>query len=348
MPSTHWIAAVVLIFLPTNVLGAEPQVEECLECHGDRDVDLGLADGSTVSLFVDRDALAGSVHGRSLGCLDCHADMEEVPHPERDAADLAAFRAGFRDACKPCHFDKYALSLDGAHYHELAKGNAKAPWCVDCHGAHDTAKPGVPRARVSTTCSRCHAQVYADYRASVHGRALVQDLNGDVPVCTDCHRSHDIADPRTESWLVQSPQLCGKCHADERLMAKYGLSTSVLDTYLADFHGTTVKLKSSGKSGTNVRLAALCIDCHGVHDISKADDVHSPVLKQNLVKTCRKCHEGASESFPDAWLSHYEPSMSKAPLVYAVTLFYRIFIPIVVGGLVLQILLHLWRVVVNR
>jgi hypothetical protein len=28
--------------------------------------------------------------------------------------------------------------------------------------------------------------------------------------------------------------------------------------------------------------------------------------------------------------------------------FYWIFIPFVVGGLILQILLHLWRVVVNR
>jgi hypothetical protein len=35
-------------------------------------------------------------------------------------------------------------------------------------------------------------------------------------------------------------------------------------------------------------------------------------------------------------------------LVYYVKLFYRIFIPFIIIGLVLQILLHVWRLVVNR
>jgi hypothetical protein len=35
-------------------------------------------------------------------------------------------------------------------------------------------------------------------------------------------------------------------------------------------------------------------------------------------------------------------------MVYAVTLAYKFLIPFMIGGLVLQVLLHLWRVVVNR
>jgi hypothetical protein len=35
-------------------------------------------------------------------------------------------------------------------------------------------------------------------------------------------------------------------------------------------------------------------------------------------------------------------------MVYAVRIAYMILIPFMIGGLVLQILLHLWRVVVNR
>jgi hypothetical protein len=34
--------------------------------------------------------------------------------------------------------------------------------------------------------------------------------------------------------------------------------------------------------------------------------------------------------------------------VWGVMLFYKLMIPFMVGGLVLQIALHLWRVVVNR
>ena len=61
-----------------------------------------------------------------------------------------------------------------------------------------------------------------------------------------------------------------------------------------------------------------------------------------------RCHEGATESIPDARMSHYEPSWSRTPLVYAVTLGYKFLIPFMIGGLILQILLHIWRVVVNR
>ena len=96
------------------------------------------------------------------------------------------------------------------------------------------------------------------------------------------------------------------------------------------------------------RLTALCTDCHGVHDIARVDDPKSPVLRANLARTCRKCHEGATEDFPAAWLSHYEPSWDRAPLVHATKLFYKALVPFIIGGLVLQVQLHFWRVVVNR
>ncbi len=41
-------------------------------------------------------------------------------------------------------------------------------------------------------------------------------------------------------------------------------------------------------------------------------------------------------------------SLMDVLLVYGVGVFYKIFIPFIIGGLVLQILLHLWRIVVNR
>jgi hypothetical protein len=85
------------------------------------------------------------------------------------------------------------------------------------------------------------------------------------------------------------------------------------------------------------------VDCHGVHDIKRVKDPDSRVIRANLVKTCQQCHPGASQTFPAAWLSHYEPSPTKAPLVYAVKVFYRLFIPFVIGGLVLQVGLSLWR-----
>jgi len=40
-------------------------------------------------------------------------------------------------------------------------------------------------------------------------------------------------------------------------------------------------------------------------------------------------------------MSHYEPTLKKAPLVWAMNVFYKVFIPFVMVGLFLQIGLHL-------
>jgi predicted CXXCH cytochrome family protein len=329
---------------PRQTPPVSEDVAACLTCHGDPELSRPLGDGTTVSLFVDGQALAGSVHGGRLRCTDCHRGMDGYPHPERTYADRGAFRAAFQDTCKSCHFENYTKLLDGMHYSVLARGDARAPSCVECHGAHDVSHPAEPRTRVSQTCGRCHEGVARAYAASVHGRGL-SNGGGDVPTCTDCHRAHDVAGPGRARWLMDSPRMCGSCHADEKRMAKHGLSTNVLQTYLADFHGATATLSGGADEG---RVTAVCTDCHGVHDIARVDDPGSRVLKENLARTCERCHAGAGTSFPSAWLSHYEPSWEKAPLVYAVRVGYLVLIPFMIGGLVLQVLLHFWRVVVNR
>lgn len=328
-------------------LAEDDEIDTCMTCHADKTLSKTLSSGESVSLYVDRDELKRSVHGGNLKCTECHAGMEEIPHPERPYKTAAEFHLSFLEACKSCHYENVQQSLDGVHESLRAKGTDIAPTCLECHGSHGIAKASEPRSRISETCSACHSDIYDRFVKSVHGKSLVADGNPDVPVCTDCHRSHDIADPRTEAWLLQTPELCGKCHTDAERMKKYGLSTNVVASYFSDFHGMSASLRQRGKAGRG-QLTALCIDCHGIHDIAAVHDAESPVLKANLTKTCAKCHEGAGANFPGAWLSHYEPSWSKAPLAYGVKVFYVVFIPFVIGGLCLQILLSLWRVVVNR
>lgn len=340
------VLALVAQAAPTHAQAPAPGIDDCLACHEDPALELSLPSGETRSLAIDRAAFAASVHGDKLVCVDCHTDITEVPHEARAFQSRREFSLAYYESCKRCHFANYTKTLDSVHYGALARGDTTAPLCVDCHGAHDVAVPGQPRERISQTCARCHEGVLAIYAKSVHGAAL-QSGNADVPTCTDCHRSHDVAGPHAGNWRARTPDLCAGCHGDEDLMKKYGLSTAVHRTYLADFHGMTASLRASHGSDERA-VVARCTDCHGVHDISAIDDPKSPVLKANLVQTCRQCHTDASDNFPDAWLSHYEPSWSRAPLVYAVELAYEFLIPFMIGGLFLQILLHLWRVVVNR
>ncbi len=339
----------MLAVVPAALAEGPTEAEKCLECHSttNGENDIRLESGELISLAVDGDRFLKSSHGKRLACSDCHVDLKGATdgHAVKRFANKRQFAINYSEACQKCHFSNYTDTLDSVHRAVLAKGNLEAAVCSDCHGAHDITAPGEPRAKISQTCATCHPKVAAEYVKSVHGQALVSG-NEDVPACTDCHRSHAIAGPSTVSWRVKSPEMCGTCHTNEKLMAKYKLSTKVLDTYLSDFHGTTVAL-DQGKNSANP-VVALCTDCHGVHDIVKANDPNSPVLKANLLATCKKCHADATANFPSSWLSHYEPSLSKAPLVYLVKLFYSLLIPFMIGGLALQIVLHLWRIVVNR
>jgi len=322
-----------------------PDVDTCLSCHSDRNMSVTLPSGETRALYVDLDALRKSVHGNKLSCTDCHQDMTSMPHDARPFQTKRDFTLAYYEQCKRCHFANYTKTLDSVHFKALERRDRMAPTCVDCHGAHDIAPSHKPKARMSQTCARCHQGVFEVYTKSVHGRFL--EKIDDVPGCTDCHRSHDVAGPRDGSWQKRTPELCGTCHANKALMKKYGLSTAVSQTYVADFHGMTASLQGAGTPRES-SVVALCTDCHGVHDIAKVNEPGSRVLRANLVKTCSRCHEGASENFPAAWMSHYEPTWEKAPLVYGVQLFYDILIPFMIAGLLLQILLHFWRVVVNR
>jgi predicted CXXCH cytochrome family protein len=335
------------LLLALLVAEARPaEVENCLGCHSSAST-VTLSSGEVLDLRIDAEALSRSSHMKKLACTDCHANLKSAAgmHPVQRFETRREYAIAFSERCQKCHFTNYKESLDGVHRARIASGRMEAAVCSDCHGSHAIGPPGDPRSRVSDTCATCHAKIAQTYIKSVHGKGVLAG-NDDMPVCTDCHHAHDIADPRKADFRLRSPQICAECHTDAKRMAKYKISTGVLRTYFSDFHGATVKLQAAGKG--EVASVALCTDCHGAHDVTKVSDPHSPVLKGNLLATCQKCHQGAKADFPSAWLSHVEPSATRAPLVYLVKLLYSVLIPFMIGGLALQVILHLWRIVVNR
>jgi len=321
----------------------------CLACHSNQ-IEMTFRDGDKQFLKVDPEDLAQSVHDK-LYCSDCHFGFSVEGHPERAFKSRRDYIIAASESCRRCHFDKYTKTLESIHYATLSQGNLNAPVCVDCHGAHAIAPLGKGRAASAKRCEKCHGEIYKIYSSSVHGSALFNENNQDVPVCVDCHRAHNIEDPRTFDYREKVPHMCGNCHANKTLMEKYGLSTAVLNSYLQDFHGITLKLYRKQKDvgdTTTMRPIAVCIDCHGVHDITVTTGPKSSIVKSNLIRRCQKCHPNATENFPDSWISHYEPSLKKAPLVFVINMIYKIFIPFMMVGLILQILLHIWRYTVNR
>lgn len=328
------------------------ETQHCMRCHR-YELSLTCRNGEKVPLKVEISHSETHAHEK-LRCSDCHYGFSSEEHPRRNFRSRRDYTIAASESCRRCHFDKYTKTLDSVHYTMLSQGNLKAPVCNDCHGSH--AIPHITRGvkgRTMTTqkCRQCHPEIYAVYAKSVHGNALFNEQNQDVPICIDCHTAHDTENPLTLEYHEKIPQMCGNCHANPAVVSKYGLSTEVLKTYLSDFHGVTLGLyRKQREEGLYkpARPIAVCTDCHGTHNITSAVSSDPAYVKANLVKQCQKCHKDASNNFPDAWLSHYKPSLSKYPFIFIIDTAYKIFIPIMVVGLILQIFLHIWRYAVNR
>lgn len=331
--------------------GQKPDNSTCLGCHGQSGLVHTFPNGDTVSVWVDPQVYDQGVH-TNLTCQVCHTNISEYPHPENTAQSDREYTLQFKDSCNQCHPGQVEKVMDGAHARLAEQGNQDTPVCADCHNPHVQMKiqkdaSGDPAAsenqKIAAICASCHATIVDEYKNSVHGQAVFGENNPDVPACHDCHGIHNMSTARSVEFRLNSPQLCAECHTRADIMDKYGISTDVMDTYISDFHGTTVTLfeHTSPELPTN---KPVCYDCHGVHDIARTDDPEKGLqVKENMLVTCQKCHPDASENFPASWMSHYIAGPDQFPLVFYVQWFYRLFIPGVLGGMGLFVLTDVLR-----
>jgi cytochrome b subunit of formate dehydrogenase len=316
----------------------------CLRCHPAQAPATLPAEGRSGT-----PALAPGIHG-NLSCAGCHTGYSGQSHPREGVAGGGSEAGAPNELCRRCHFDMYTKSLEGIHYNLLRQGHPGTPGCVDCHGSHRITSLSHDRAASAAKCGECHRKLYASYASSVHGDALVNAKNQDVPICIDCHRAHDTGDPLTAGYRYDIPFMCGSCHANEAIARKYGLSADVVKTYLSDFHGSTVSIYRDQAAGADqpVRPIAVCTDCHGTHDIKSMSVLGPAAVKVLLLRKCRQCHEDASVEFPDAWLSHYTPSLSRTPLLFLVDWSYTVLLPLMLLGMLLHVVLHARQHVAGR
>jgi len=331
----------------------------CLMCHADPDFKGSFQNGELFSLYVDSGEYAQSVHGPAgLNCVACHTDLSRYPHHAEEQITCIACHgqdggtadtsyavlrvelpyANHREmtlakneSCRSCHEQEYEISGPSAHFKVFEGGNRDSALCIDCHGSHNIPSPEEPRVKIAQICGDCHVAVYSTYRSSVHGAALETESNPDVPTCVDCHGVHNVRGPRDPSYRNDSIVICGDCHGNVELMAKYSISTNVLDTYLGDFHGRTVDLFRRYDIDTPSDKA-VCFDCHGIHNIRRVDDELSTVHSDNVLQTCQLCHEDARLDFANSWLAHDTPTWEDNPILSFVNLLYSILTPVVIGG----------------
>ncbi len=317
----------------------------CLSCHGKPGFKKTLPSGKVLELFVDPTGLRLSVH-KDKHCVDCHADVGEVPHPSLPQ----------KVNCRRCHYsgntsgapqlEKYVEFEQSVHGRALAEGNTKAPACQDCHGDHFILPGSDPRSEVShknlpQVCGRCHLEIFGEYEASVHGKALAKGIV-DAPVCTNCHGEHTIrkaADPDSSVNAGHVANTCAQCHAKVVIMEKYGVKAEQVATYQESFHGIANEF--------GVLTAANCASCHTAHDILPESDPRSSVNAANIPKTCGKCHPGANANFANGRI-HINAKDRSAGIVYWVALGFKILTLSTLCGLFIHIGLDLFRKAKNH
>lgn len=225
-------------------------------------------------------------------CLGCHGSMEGEVNVNQDKFSKSV-HGGMND-CTMCH-----MALKGAQHQGLTGG--KPDKNILSLAAEISAKSKIdPIAQAA--CVNCHPDVYESYKNSVHGKNVIVKKSSDGPVCTSCHGSPHYIQPKTskESSVnhFNVVQTCGKCHEEKFMSEKYGFSEQVMERYKESFHGRKLKVGHPG--------APACVDCHGSHDIKSDKDPSSPVVGANKIKTCSKCHAGATAKFVAA-ITHQKP-----------------------------------------
>jgi len=327
---------------------AAPKMVTCTSCHAKHKMlatsdPLSLAHPSQMTSTCgacheqQRDGVLTGVHNKAgeknaqgegtvLGCAKCHGSDVHGMLPVKDR-NSPVFLNHQVESCGECHEKDKLSYLSSVHGNGLtASGLLVTAVCADCHGGHgilpaENEASLLHSTNVAATCATCHRFIEERLKTSVHGSgngpgAASDEAapGGDIkrtPSCTDCHRNHDITNPRSPQFRQDISHRCGDCH--QELMHQYALSV----------HGELTEL--------GYGPAAKCADCHGDHEIRKLSDPDSRLSQMNRAETCGKCHKGASGNFLNFDPHADHTDRQRSPVLYAVYMVLMTFLLSTIG-----------------
>ena len=282
--------------------------EDCLMCH----------DTGQVKPFpADHEGRQNEV---CLGCHEVGAGEVEEPTPEPTATlppsvevvptPIHEPELFGENTCISCHQGlggrSEQITADWTESVHAQRGVG----CVSCHGGDPTKADAeeamspeagwlgpLPKDQIPGLCGSCHSQVdlmrpfnlptdqLDQYWQSWHGQAL---LEGDpnVATCFDCHDGHRVlktSDPASQVYPTNESAMCARCHADEALMASYGIPTDQYALYQQSVHGEALLQKQDLRAPT-------CSTCHGAHGAA-------PPGFQDVANVCGNCHSATEDYY---------------------------------------------------
>jgi len=262
---------------------------DCLRCHANEHLKASK-DGR--ALFVRAAEVAGSRHAK-VACSQCHSEV--------NASRVRPCETITRKVdCAACHAEIGTQYQRSTHGQLLAKNDANAPTCIECHGAHGTLGKVNPASATFATnvpnlCARCHREgqkaaarytgrqheIIEHYTESIHGKGLLKSGLTVTATCHNCHTAHSVlprTDPESSVNPKNVPTTCGRCH--------HGIE----EQFEKSIHSRLV-------SKTNLELP-ICSDCHTAHQIRRAD---VDGFKLEIMAKCGRCHLDIAKTYFDTY-----------------------------------------------
>jgi thiosulfate reductase cytochrome b subunit len=212
---------------------------------------------------------------------------------------MCAVTIADNEVCMDCHSDdgltterrgrEISLFVDESAYSGSVHGDIE---CIDCHEDADVEDFPHEEVLEPVFCGNCHDDKQLNFDAGIHGQAFKRKAPY-APDCAECHGKHNIQsakDPKSPTYKMQIPYLCGGCHREGAPVARvYDISEhNILENYSQSMHG-------AGMFQKGLTVTATCTDCHRSHMILPRSFANSSVSRQNVVATCMNCHARIEE-----------------------------------------------------
>jgi hypothetical protein len=266
---------IVIMIFPIYAYTAQGTLSDeakvCLTCHKNRGMTKTLEDKEILSLYIDKDEFANSVHNK-ISCNGCHTGfMAAHFQKKKQIKSKKEYTLTASRICSMCHPDEQlkkipihsslmtkaaCIECHGSHYiksmTEWKKTVSEPPYCLICH-KHDM------RLKLSSGELLSLSINESAYKSSIHGNLL----------CSACHTDfsktkHPVRTFKNKGeYTSLAIKSCSMCHTDEQLR-KNPVHRSLMAT-------------------------ATCVECHGSHTI-KGIKVQKTGLTES--QYCLTCHKG--------------------------------------------------------
>jgi predicted CXXCH cytochrome family protein len=196
--------------------------------------------------------------------------------------------------CLGCHSDKTLTKIKkgksvSLFVNKSIIGNSvhKNVKCISCHKDADVSEFPHPENLNTVDCGSCHKNALYQFSISIHGQALKFNAPY-APDCKECHGKHDVYShnlPKSTTYKMNIPFLCGKCHKEGAPVARlYNITMqNILENYSESIHG-------KGLFESGLIVSATCNDCHSNHLILPHTNPQATTSSAKIASTCMKCH----------------------------------------------------------